>query len=254
MVSIPAGNVDVGGVSVAVAAFLMDATEVTNDSFAAFAAATGYVTDAERIGNSVVFDPSGSERAGEPHIVLEGASWKTPLGPGSDLKGRGDHPVVHVSYVDAVQFAAWRGCRLPTSAEWMHAAKGGLEGALYPWGDALRPDGVHQMNAWQGLFPTDDVGLDGYRGTAPAGTYPANGYGLHDVAGNVWEWTGVPQSGAAGAPSIAEVRGGSFRCRERAAEGYHACCGYRLDAVQTKLLDDGNDNVGFRCVRTLESR
>lgn len=230
--------------------FAIDAHEVTNREFAAFVEATGYVTDAERIGNSVVFDVE----APELHVVLEGAHWRAPAGPGTNLDGMADHPVVHVSWNDATAYAAWRGCRLPTKAEWTVAARGGLDAPIYPWGDELRPGGEHRMNAWQGAFPVEDRALDGFTRTSPVASFPPNGYGLFDMAGNVWEWTADRFGGeSSGAPVFAEATGGSFRCRERAVPGHRACRGYRIGSSQTKLLDDGNDNVGFRCARDLPS-
>jgi len=255
MVDVPGGSVDFGGLVVDVAPFRIDRHEVTNDAFAAFVDATGYETDAERIGNSVVFFHDFAARGGEPFQLVEGADWRHPSGPGSDLDGRGDHPVVNVSWSDARAYAAWAGARLPTAHEWILAARGGLEAPTYPWGDELRPDGVHMMNAWQGSFPDADAGLDGHLGTAPVMSYPPNGLGAHDLAGNVWEWTdSVAADERSGAARAAVTLGGSYLCRERAAEGYHACRAYRIGVSELKPIEDGNNHVGFRCARDAGGR
>ena len=120
---------------------------------------------------------------------MPGACWREPEGPGSGLDGRDDHPVVHVAYEDAQAYAAWAGKELPTEAEWEFAARGGLDGAAFVWGDELAPEGRMLANTWQGEFPWQNLRTDGYEGTSPVGAFPANGYGLHDMAGNVWEWT-----------------------------------------------------------------
>ena len=253
MVEVPGGSVTVAGSVVDVAPFLLGMREVTNDEFAAFVEATGYVTYAEEVGNSVVFLYDRGAR-GEPrvHDVVFGADWRHPLGPDSSIEGKGDHPVIHVSWHDASTYASWRGLRLPSGAEWVHASKGGLDGAKYPWGSELRPGRLYQMNAWQGTYPVEDSGLDGYRGTSPVGSFPPNGYRLFDVAGNVWEWTSeVRAVGSGPEDRVAAVRGGSFLCRERAIPGESACRGYEIGSVQWKPLTDGNHNVGFRCAMDL---
>jgi sulfatase modifying factor 1 len=192
--------------------FWMDATEVTNAQFAAFVAATGYVTVAERtpaaedfpgappenlVPGSIVFTPPEAavplrDATGGAHLrwwaYVPGANWRQPLGPGSSIEGRDDEPVVHVAFEDAEAFAAWAGKRLPTEAEWEFAARGGLAGAPYPWGTEFLPEGRWMANTWQGRFPVENTALDGYAGIAPVGRYPANAYGLHDMSGNVWEW------------------------------------------------------------------
>lgn len=255
MVEVPGGSVDFGGLTVDVAPFRIDRHEVTNDEFAAFVDATGYVTDAERIGDSVVFFHDFAERGGDPFQLVEGADWRHPSGPGSDLAGRGDHPVVNVSWSDARAFAAWAGARLPTAHEWILAARGGLAAPIYPWGDELRPDGAHMMNAWQGEFPGSDAALDGYAGTAPVMSFPPNGLGAHDLAGNVWEWTdSVAAEEGSGEARAAVTLGGSYLCRERAAEGFHACRAYRIGVSELKPVEDGNNHVGFRCARDVEGR
>ncbi len=257
LIFIPAGQLLAGagderrpsltGIAVDVAAFRIEAHEVTNDRFAEFVSATSHVTDAERIGDSVVFTP------GQGWSIVRGADWQHPLGPGDSIESRGTHPVVHVSFADAQAFAAWAGLRLPTETEWEWAARGGLVAAPYAWGDDLRPGGVFQANCWQGVFPELNRLEDGFASTAPVGTFPANGYGLHDVSGNVWEWVST-QRGEGPVASLHEprsvltepgldfqIRGGSFLC----AENY--CQGYRPSERQFKLERDASNNVGFRC-------
>jgi formylglycine-generating enzyme required for sulfatase activity len=187
--------------------FWMDATEVTNEQFEKFVQATGYITIAERtptqeefptappenlIAGSTVFTPTA-----EPVPLNDlyqwwryekGANWRHPLGAHSDLKGSEKYPVVHIAYDDAVAYAKWAGKRLPTEAEWEFAARGGLERSSYPWGDELKPGGKWMANTYQGEFPTKDAGSDGFVGIAPVAQFPPNGYGLYDMAGNVWEW------------------------------------------------------------------
>ena len=221
------------------------ACAVTNAEFADFVAATGHVTDAERFGSSFVFGgllpddfPPTRGVAGAPwwREVL-GATWAHPVGPQSDDSGLEDHPVVHVSRVDAEAYAAWRGVRLPTEAEWEHAARGGLVGQPFPWGSELEPGGEHRMNVWQGTFPSDDTGADGWRGTCPVDAFPANGYGLHNTTGNVWEWC----SGTWDLDDGDGVsRGGSYLC--------HAsyCRRYRVSARQRHAADSSAGNLGFR--------
>ncbi|MET0901842.1 MAG: SUMF1/EgtB/PvdO family nonheme iron enzyme, partial [Acidimicrobiales bacterium] len=181
---------------VELSAFAIDPHAVSNDRFAAFVASTGYVTDAERFGWSFVFGgflpddfPDTRAVAAAPwwRQVFE-ADWRRPDGPHSDLEGRGDHPVVHVSWNDARAYCHWSGTRLPTEAEWECAACGGRSRMPFPWGDGLEPDGQHRMNVFQGTFPSHNTLGDGYAGTAPVDAFPPNGYGLHNMTGNVWEW------------------------------------------------------------------
>ena len=231
-----------------VSGFWIDAHEVTNTRFREFVEATGHVTDAERIGDSVAFT------RGVGWQIVPGAQWRHPLGPGSDVEGKGDHPVVHVSLEDARAFAAWAGARLPTEAEWELAARGGLPGQPYAWGAERRPGGGEPANCWQGEFPHEDSLADGFAYTAPVGSFPPNGHGLFDVAGNVWEWVETSRGeGPAGAlhepwvpgmePGLdAQIRGGSFLCAD------NDCQGYRVTARQFKLPRDGSNNVGFRVV------
>jgi formylglycine-generating enzyme len=187
--------------------FWMDRTEVTNDRFAEFVAATGYVTVAERpprqedfpdappenlVAGSLVFTPPSDPVPLTNHYVwwnyVVGADWRHPTGPTSSIEGRGNDPVVQIAHEDATAFAAWAGKRLPTEAEWEFASRGGLAGNLYPWGNAFRPGGRHMANTWQGRFPLENTAADGYAAVAPVGRFPANAYGLHDMSGNVWEW------------------------------------------------------------------
>ena len=249
----PAHQVALAGYSIAV-------HTVTNDQFGAFVEATGWSTTAERFGNSFVFGgllpddfpPTRGVAAAPWWREVEQADWRHPEGPQSDLDGRGDHPVVHVSWLDAEAYCAWVGGRLPTEAEWERAARGGLDGHHFPWGDELEPDGVHRMNVFQGSFPGGDTGADGWTATCPVGTFPPNGFGLHEVTGNVWEWcqdwfdptyyARSPASNPAGpASGTARVmRGGSYLC--------HAsyCARYRVDARSANTPDSSTGNIGFR--------
>jgi formylglycine-generating enzyme required for sulfatase activity len=239
----------------------IDAYAVTNARFAEFAGATAYVTEAERYGWSFVFGgllpddfpPTRGVAAAPWWRQVEGADWRHPEGPQSELDGRGEHPVVHVSFNDAVAYCAWAGTRLPTEAEWEYAARGGLEGKVYPWGDEREPGGQHRMNVWQGTFPSHNTEADGWYGTCPVDAFPPNGYGLHNATGNVWEWTGDwfdptfrgrdrrrdPRGPAQGLHKV--QKGGSFLC--------HAsyCRRYRVAARQGNAPDTSTANVGFRC-------
>ncbi len=267
--------------------FWMDTTEVTNRGFAKFVKEAGYVTVAERtptaeefpgappenlVAGSVVFAPPDHAVPLDNHFqwwsYVKGANWRHPAGPGSDLKGREDYPVVHVAYEDALAFAKWAGKRLPTEAEWEFAARGGLSGALYPWGNEFLQGGRYMANTHQGHFPNEDTHADAHAGLAPVATYPANGYGLYDVAGNVWEWTsdwyrpdyyaelvragGVadnPQGPAdsfdpsePGVPKRVH-RGGSFLCTEQ------YCSRYMVGTRGKGEPSTGTNHLGFRLVR-----
>ncbi len=251
---------------VELAPFHLDATCVTNEQFNAFVNATGYKTEAERMGWSFVFfghlsaaQAAKSVRArvtgSEWWCRVEGASWRHPEGPGSNIKQRWDHPVVQISWHDTQAYAAWSGKRLPTEAEWECAARGGRVRQRFPWGDELEPGGKHRMNVWQGVFPTRNTEADGFYGTAPARTFKANGYGLYQMTGNVWEWcwdwfepgyylrtpAANPTGPAAGERRV--MRGGSYLC--------HAsyCNRYRTDARSSNTPDSATTNLGFRCAR-----
>src|SRR5579864_1341943 len=188
--------------------YWMDKTEVTNEQFARFVKATSYVTVAERkprpedyphalpeklVAGSVVFSPPDHAVDLDNHFrwwnYVAGANWRHPEGPNSDIKDRMNHPVVHIAYEDAVAYCNWLGKRLPTEAEFEFASRGGLDRMHYVWGDEFMPGGKHMANTFQGHFPDTNTSEDGYRATAPVGSFPANGYGLFDMAGNVWEWT-----------------------------------------------------------------
>jgi formylglycine-generating enzyme required for sulfatase activity len=252
--------------------FWIDPCPVTVDEFGGFVAATGYVTLAERAPDPADYpeaDPSALEpgsavfRPTEGPVNLgslawwhyvPGASWRRPEGPGSGVSGRGDHPVTHVAYEDALAFAAWAGKSLPSETEWEHAARGGLDGARFAWGDDELPGGQWLANVWQGEFPWQNLALDGYPGTSPVGAFPPNGHGLYDMTGNVWEWTTSLFSHANGrsccTPPAAQgtipsrvIKGGSHLC----APSY--CLRYRPAARQPQTVDTSTSHVGFRCVR-----
>jgi sulfatase modifying factor 1 len=230
---------------VEVAAYAIGRCAVTVEEFAGFVAATGHRTDAELFGSSFVFGgllpddfpPTRGVAAAPWWREVHGADWAHPEGPQSDVGARGRHPVVHVSRRDAEAYAAWWGGRLPTEAEWEHAARGGLVGQPFPWGADLEPGGEHRMNVWQGTFPRHDTADDGWRGTCPADAFPPNGHGLHNTTGNVWEWC----AGSWTTDDTAGVsRGGSYLC--------HAsyCRRYRVSARQSHAADSSSGNLGFR--------
>lgn len=245
--------------------YYMDRTAVTNEQFNAFVNATGHKTEAERFGWSFVFQghlqpavlAAVRQRVlgSEWWCRIEGATWRHPEGPGTTIKQRWRHPVVHVSWYDACAYAVWAGKRLPTEAEWECAARGGLVQKKFPWGDELEPCGRHLMNVWQGTFPLHNVEDDGHYGPAPAQSYKPNGYGLYQMTGNVWEWcwdwfdAGYyrasprvnPTGPAAGDRRV--MRGGSYLC--------HAsyCNRYRTDARSSNTPDSSTTNLGFRCAR-----
>lgn len=277
--------------------FWMDVTEVTNAQFREFVTATGYITVAERpidweamklqmppgspkppdedlMPGAVVFTPPS-----EPvHLGdyaqwwawIDGADWRHPEGPGSTIEGKDDHPVIHVAFEDAMAYCAWAGKRLPTEAEWEFAARGGLPRAVNVWGD--EPVDASRANTWQGTFPHDNTEADGFAGAAPVKSFPPNGYGLYDMAGNVWEWcrdlyrqdTYAVRARAVGTDGVVEnpvgparsfdprspyepevriVRGGSFLCNDS------YCASYRPSARMANSPDTGMSHTGFRCVQ-----
>ena len=250
---------------VAVSEFAIACFAVSNLQFGDFVRTTGYTTDAERYGWSFVFAGSlpddfkreiGSRVAETPWWVpVPHAYWAQPEGPQSTILDRLDHPVVHVSWNDASAYCQWSATRLPTEAEWEIAARGGLKQAIYPWGDELTPAGEHCCNIWQGNFPDHNTADDGYAGTAPVHAFPANGYGLHNAAGNVWEWCAdyfsprYHRITAARDPLQSNplpnrsLRGGSFLCNES------YCNRYRVAARSSNAPDSSSSNIGFRVVK-----
>jgi formylglycine-generating enzyme required for sulfatase activity len=275
---------------VAVDGFWMDEHAVTAAEFRRFVRATGYVTVAERpldpadypdadpellVPGSLVFrkteGPVDLRNVANWWAYVPGAYWKRPAGPGSTINGRDRHPVVHVTHEDAEAYATWAGKELPTEAEWERAARGGLEGAVFAWGDDDFPGGQAMANTWQGEFPWQNLKIDGYEGTAPVGSFPPNGYGLHELCGNVWEWTSdfftprhpgdvekaccVPRNPRVSSPAgsfglgqpgeaIARrvIKGGSHLC----APSY--CLRYRPAARQSEAVDTSTSHIGFRCI------
>lgn len=248
--------------AVELAPFHIDATAVTNNAFAKFVKATGYLTESERYGSSAVFHLAvAADRADVLNrldstpwwLTVRGADWKHPEGPLSGVGDRQNHPVTHVSWNDAQAYASWAGKRLPTEAEWERAARGGLVGSRYAWGDELTPRGQWRCNIWQGEFPHVNTEEDGYLTTAPVKTYRPNGFGLHNMAGNVWEWCSdhfdpayyqrSPLQNPTGPDegSSRVMRGGSFLCHDS------YCNRYRVAARSSNTPDSASANLGFRC-------
>jgi len=266
--------------------FWMDKTDVTNEEFAGFVKATGYVTVAERkpraedfpsappenvVAGSVVFSPPDHPVPLNDHYqwwsYVKGANWRHPEGPQSNLKRREKYPVVHIAYDDAFAYANWAGKRLPTEAEWEFAARGGLAGKPYPWGDQFQPSGKWMANTHQGHFPDIDTGDDGFAGMAPVARFPPNGYGLYDMAGNVWQWTSdwyrpdyyqqlaaagvtrnpqgpdTPYDPAEPAEKKRVHRGGSFLCTVQ------YCSRYIVGTRGKGEVTTGTNHLGFRCVK-----
>ncbi len=263
--------------------FWMDEHEVTNAHFAQFVKATGYVTVAERKPNpkdfpdapadklvpgSAVFTPPSEDVSLRNHLAwwqyVPGACWKRPEGPDSNLRGRENHPVVHVCWEDAAAYAKWAGKRLPTEAEWEYAARGRHKSKPNVWGDELKPDEKWMTNIWQGKFPRQNTEDDGFRATAPVASFPANDFGLYDMAGNVWEWCadwyrpdyyanspvhnpkGPKDSFDPTEPGVAKrvQRGGSFLCSDL------YCVRYKPGLRGKGAPDSGASHIGFRCVRS----
>ena len=267
--------------------FWMDRTEVTNDQYAAFVKATGYRTVAEQtpkaadfpgvplenlVAGSAVFTPPETSVPLDDHlrwwIYVPGADWRHPQGPRSNLEGRGSFPVVHIAYPDAEAYARWAGKRLPTEAEWEFAARGGQTGQPYSWGSELLPESRWMANIWQGQFPIKNAADDGFAGIAPVGQYPANPYGLRDMAGNVWEWCsdwyrpdtyarlaadGKVADNPQGPPASFDPtepgqpkrvhRGGSFLCTEQ------YCVRYMIGTRGKGEVSSASNHLGFRCVK-----
>jgi sulfatase modifying factor 1 len=303
MVHIPAGRFRMGSADfypeegpvheVEVSHFSIDRGPVTVAQFTSFVKETGYLTVAERppdpadypdadpsllCEGSAVFHPTpGPVPLNDPHswwAYVPGASWRHPWGPNSDNSERDDHPVTHIAFEDAQAYAKWAGKQLPSEAEWEYAARGKLDGAIFAWGEEERPDGELMANFWQGEFPWHNIGARGWRGTSPVGLFPANGFGLHDVTGNVWEWTDDHYSaldpgseatpspcckpplnprietpnasydfGRPGAHILRRViKGGSHLC----APSY--CLRYRPAARQPEAIDTSTSHIGFRCI------
>lgn len=268
--------------------FWMDETDVTNAEFEKFVEATGYRTVAEitptkeqfptappenLVAGSVVFTPTPKPVPLDDHYqwwsYVRGANWRHPTGPGSSIKGHGNDPVVQVAYDDALAYAKWAGKRLPTEAEWEFAQRGGLSGKLYAWGDEFKPHEKFMANTYQGIFPVKDTGEDGFAGISPVKSFPPNGYGLYDMAGNVWQWCsdwyradtyagqaagnavtrnpkGPESSLDPSEPGLAKrvQRGGSFLCTDQ------YCTRYMAGTRGKGEPDTGTNHLGFRCVKS----
>ena len=239
---------------VELAPFQIAPRAVTVAEFATFAEDTGFLTDAERAGWSFVFAGEvrdGTAIAGHAAdapwwLGVEGASWR------EELDTDPDHPVVHVSWNDAVAYCSWLGTRLPTEAEWEVAASGGVPGRMFPWGEELTPNGVHLCNVWQGSFPAEDTGEDGFRGRAPVDAFPPNDFGLHNMIGNVWEWSAdtlvraeAPSRCCSPTTGSGEKvqKGGSYLCH------HSYCTRYRIQARSGSSPDSSTGTVGFRIAR-----
>jgi formylglycine-generating enzyme required for sulfatase activity len=310
MVMIPAGEFEMGAADeegrkdeypqhkVKLDAFWMDATEVTNAQFKKFVDASGYITtaeikpdwneirkqlpegtakppDSELVPSSLVFaspkDPIDLNNAGEWWRWTRGANWQHPQGPGSNIKGKENHPVVHVSWDDAVAYCKWAGKRLPTEAEWEWAARAGLKDNKYPWGNEDPESGVSKTNTWQGRFPYTNINKDAFYNAAPVKSFPSNAFGLFDMAGNVWEWCAdwyradqyqlvkdqvlVNPKGPSASydpmePALPKrvVRGGSFLCNAS------YCKGYRVSSRMSTSPDTGLEHTGFRCVKDISKK
>lgn len=249
-VSIPAGDFDMGagpvypeeqsGMPVRVDAFQLQANEVTNGQFAAFVAATGYVTDAERSAATGAADGGSAVFSADTHAwgLVRGATWRAPYGPGSSIKGE-TYPVVHVSHRDAAAYASWAGARLPSEVEWEYAASLQLPDPAVQTSGAYDVNAAPVANTWQGMFPLKDTGDDGFRGTAPVGCFPAGAAGVHDMIGNVWEWTDTPFGDG---PQFT-IKGGSFLCAK------NFCGRFRPAARQSQGGDFSTNHIGFRIAK-----
>jgi formylglycine-generating enzyme len=279
----PAHRVRVGG-------FWMDRFQVTNEQFRRFVKATGHVTVAQRPPNPADYAAAkpdllvpGSTVFVQPRHAVDlrnhyhwwryvpGADWRHPTGPASTIRGLSKHPVVHVAWDDVQAYAHWAGKQLPTEAEWEFAARGGLDGAEYTWGDEFLPAGRYMANTWQGEFPTVNTKLDGFAWTAPVGCFPPNGYGLYDMAGNVWEWTTdwfqQHANTSDACCTISNPRGGGqelsydpqelelgIRIPRRVMKGGSHLCAqnycrrYRPAARMPQAIDTSTSHLGFRCI------